>query len=150
MEYCNGLTTPTKVEGTYGIYENGYDAKRYWSNTYTSVIGMMLYLESNTKPDIYFDVHQCPQFIHKTKAYPDIAVKSICRYLKSIKDKGLVFNTTKKLVVDCYPDADFAGLWGHKNLQDPIFDRSRTVFCGNFFQLYSIVGVKNTGIYCSF
>ena len=35
-------------------------------------------------------------------------------------------------MVDCYDDADFAGLWRHKNSQDPICDRSRTGFVANF------------------
>ena len=30
--------------------------------------------------------------------------------------------------VDCYPDADFAGLYGHENSQDPHCARSRTGF----------------------
>ena len=37
-----------------------------------------------------------------------------------------MFNPSNKLVVDCYADADFAGLWGHENPQDPICARSRT------------------------
>ena len=28
--------------------------------------------------------------------------------------------------IDCYPDADFAGLWGHEHPQDPHCARSRT------------------------
>ena len=43
-----------------------------------------------------------------------------------------MFNLSKKLVVDCYDDADFAGLWGHENPQDPIFARSRTRFVVTF------------------
>ena len=31
-------------------------------------------------------------------------------------------------MVDFYADADFAGLWGHENYQDPICARSRTGF----------------------
>ena len=34
--------------------------------------------------------------------------------------------------MDCYADADFAGLWGYGNPQDPIFDRIRTGFVGTF------------------
>ena len=49
--------------------------------------------------------------------------------------------------MDCYTDADFAGLWGHGNPQDPICARSRTGFVVTFFQLSSIVGVKNTDRY---
>ena len=59
-------------------------------------------------------------------------MKRICRYLQSTKNNGLVFNPSKKLVVDCYADADFAGLWGHENPQDPIFDRIRTGFVVTF------------------
>ena len=49
MENSNGLPTPTKVEAPLGIDANGSDAKRNWQNSYASVIGMMLYLESNKK-----------------------------------------------------------------------------------------------------
>ena len=77
-------------------------------------------------------------------------MKRICRYLQGTKDNGLVFNPSKKLVMDCYARADFAGLWGHEDPQDPICARSRTGFAVTFFQLSSIVGVKTTDIYSSF
>ena len=67
MEDCNGLPTPTKVEAPIGIYVNGSEAKIDWPNSYSSVIGMMLYLASNKIPDISFAVHQCDQFTHNTK-----------------------------------------------------------------------------------
>ena len=57
MEDCNGLPTPTKVEAPLGADENGSEAKRDWPNSYASVIGMMFYLASNTRPDISFAVH---------------------------------------------------------------------------------------------
>ena len=123
MEHCNGLPTPTKVDEPLGTDANGSEAKRYWPNSYASVIGIMLYLASNTTPDILFYVHQCSWFTHKTKASHEIDVKRICRYLKGTKENGLEFNTSKKLVVDCYADADFAGLRGHEYPQDPICAR---------------------------
>ena len=43
-----------------------------------------------------------------------------------------MFNPFKKMVVYCYADTDFAGLWGHKNPQDPICDMSRTRFVVTF------------------
>ena len=43
-----------------------------------------------------------------------------------------MFNPFKKLVVDCYADADFAGLWVHEDPQDPICDRSKTEFVATF------------------
>ena len=42
-------------------------------------------------------------------------MKRICSYLQGTKDNGLVFNSSKKMVVDSYADADFAGLWGHED-----------------------------------
>ena len=113
MEHCNGLPTPTKVDAPPGTDANGSEANRYWPNSYASVIGMMLYLAPNTRPDISFAVHQCVWFTHNTKASHETAVKRICRYLQGTKYNGLVFNPFNKLVVDCYADADFAGLRGH-------------------------------------
>ena len=98
---------------------------------------MMLYLASKTRPDISFAfaIHQCARFINNTKASHNTSVKRICRYLQGNKYNGLVFNTSKKLVVDFYADAYFAGLWGHKNPQDPIFAKSRTGFVVTFSNL---------------
>ena len=50
MEHYNGLPTPTKVESPLGTDPNDSKAKQYWPNSYASVIGMMLYLASNTRP----------------------------------------------------------------------------------------------------
>ena len=92
MEHCNMFSTPTKVEVPLGTDANGSEAKRDWLNSYASVIRMMLYLASNTRPDISFAVHQCARFTHNTKVSHETAVKRICRYLQVTKDNGLVFN----------------------------------------------------------
>ena len=93
---------------------------------------MMLYLASNTIPDIYFSFNQCARFSHNTKVSYGTDAKRICRYIQGTKDKGLVFNPSKKLAVDYYADAYFLGLWGHENPQDPICARIRTVFVVTF------------------
>ena len=111
---------------------NGSEAKIDWPNSYDSVIGMMLCLSSNTRPDIYLAVHQCARFTNNNKVSHETAVKRTFRYLQGTKDNGLVFNPSKKLVVDCYADAYFAGLWVHEYPQDPICARSRTGFVVTF------------------
>ena len=136
MEHCNGLPRPTKVEAPLVIYAKGSEAKGYWTNSYASVIGMMFYLASNTRPDISFAVHQCYYFTHNANESHETAVKRIRRYLQGTKDNGLVLNPYKKLVVDCYADADFAGLWGHEDPQDPICARIRTGFVVTFDNSY--------------
>ena len=63
MEHFNGFPKYTKVEASTRKDENGYEAKIYWTNSYDSTIGMMLYLVSNTIPDIPFAVHKvCPVY----------------------------------------------------------------------------------------
>ena len=63
MEHCNGLPTPTKVEAPLGTDTNGSESKRDWPNSYTYVIVMMLYLASNTRPDIFlFCSPVCPVY----------------------------------------------------------------------------------------
>ncbi len=37
-------------------------------------------------------------------------------------------NPSKELKIDCYPDADFAGMYGYENLSDPSCVKSRTAF----------------------
>ena len=59
MEHCNGLLTPTKVEAPLVTDANGSEAKKDWPNLCASVIGIILYLESNTRPDISFAIQQC-------------------------------------------------------------------------------------------
>ena len=106
MEDYNGLPTPTKFEAPLGTDVNVSEAKRDWPTSYTSVIGMMLYLASNTTPDISFAVHQCARFTNSTKVSHKTGVKRTCRYLQVTKDNGLVFNPSKKRVVDCYADVE--------------------------------------------
>ena len=132
MDHCNGLQTTTKVEAPLGTNVNGSEAKIDWPKSYASVIGMMLYLASNKRPDISFAVYQCAWFTHNTKVSHETSAKRISRYLQGTKDNGLVFNPSKKLFVDFYADADFAGLWGHEYPQEPIFARSRTGFVVTF------------------
>ena len=92
MEHSYGLPTPTKVEAPLGTVVNDSEAKRDWPNSYASVIGMMLYLASKTRPDKSFAVHQCARFTHNTKVSHETSVKRICRYLQGTKDNGLAFN----------------------------------------------------------
>ena len=87
------------------------------SINYPSVIGMILYL-GHTWPDIAFAVHQCARYTFEPKQSREAALKRIGCYLKGTLDKGLVLDPDDNYNVDCYPDADFAGLFGHKHPQD--------------------------------
>ena len=55
-------------------------------------------------------------------------MKRIGRYLKGTMDKGLILDPSDDLSLDCWPDAHFAGLWGHEHPQDPHCVRSRKCY----------------------
>eukprot|EP00804_Cyclotella_cryptica_P020131 CCRYP_014912-RA/>CCRYP_014912-RA protein AED:0.34 eAED:-0.30 QI:0/-1/0/1/-1/0/1/0/430 len=96
--------------------------------SYSSVVGMLLYLAGHTRPDIAYAVNCCARYMFCPKRSHELALKRIGRYLKATRDRGLVLNPSKLLKVDCYPDADFAGLYGHENPSDPSCVKSRTGF----------------------
>mmetsp|Transcript_30431 Transcript_30431/g.69423 ORF Transcript_30431/g.69423 Transcript_30431/m.69423 type:complete len:1695 (-) Transcript_30431:406-5490(-) len=95
---------------------------------YASVVGMLLYLCGHSRPDIAFAVHQCARYSFAPKRSHELALLRIGRYLKGTLDKGLILDPIDDLRLDCYPDADFAGLWGQDHPQDSHCVRSRTGF----------------------
>ena len=80
--------------------------------------------------------HACLTTVHnlcRQKKSPKVDQESdllpICEgpfLLKGTMDKGLIMSLSDKPCVDCYPDADFAGLYGYEDVQDPHFACSRT------------------------
>ena len=76
-------------------------------------------------------VSQCPRFTHNPKRSHELALEQIGLHLKGTKNRGLILNpeTSPELKVDCYVDADFAGMWGYEDDQDPTSVKSRTGFC---------------------
>ena len=114
-----------------GADKDGLPFKEVWS--YPAVVGMLLYISSNTRPDIQFAVHQAARFTHAPKQSHAKAVKRILRYLKGTADKGIQFVPDLNAGLDCYVDADFAGLWGYEDDQDPVAVKSRTGFTLTLF-----------------
>jgi hypothetical protein len=86
---------------------------------------MLLYL-GHSRPDISFATHQCARYTHSPKQSHKDALKRIGRYLKGTLKNGLILTPSDDFKIDCYPDADFAGLWGRNDKQDPHCVRSRT------------------------
>jgi hypothetical protein len=97
---------------------------------YPSVVGMLIYLASNSRPDIAFAVHQCARFTHHPRLIHEQALKRIWRYLLGSKTKGLILVDPKKddLGIDLFVHADFAGMWSYEDPQDPSCVKSRTGF----------------------
>jgi len=103
--------------------ENGPPQKEHWS--YASIIGMLLYLASNSRPNITYAVNSCARFTHRSRECHEKAVKQVARYLKGTREKGLIFKPDQDLKLDLYAIADFAGLWNPNDAHDPISVKSR-------------------------
>ena len=125
MEDYNPNWVPTSMVAL-GIDPDGAPMNKTWS--YSSIVGMLLYLSTNTRPDIAFAVSQVARFNHLPKKSYATAVKSIVRYLHRTSDKGMIVNPIGTLAIDCYVDADFAGLHQRDPDSSPTSAKSRTGF----------------------
>jgi hypothetical protein len=100
--------------------------------SYSSVVGMLLYLAGHTRPDIAYAVNCAARYMFCPRKSHEEALKRIGRYLKATRNRGLVINpSTNVLKIDAYPDADFAGMYGYEKHNDPSCVKSRTGYVIN-------------------
>lgn len=123
MKDCNATKTPASTTPT-SADVNGEPFDEIWA--YASIVGMLMFLANNSRPDIAYATHQCARFTHAPKKSHALAVKKIVRYLQGTKDKGLYIKPSQTFSIDCYVDADFAGLFGHEDSQTAVSVKSRT------------------------
>jgi hypothetical protein len=108
-------------------------AQREHTWKYRTLIGMLTYLSVSSRPDIAFAVHQCARFSQNPMRIHEIAVRRIVRYLHGTSDRGYILRpTSESHNLDCYVDADFAGLWDFEGSDDPNSVKSRTGYVITF------------------
>ena len=94
---------------------------------------MLLYPSGHTRPDIAYAVNCCARYMFCPKHSHELALKRIGRYLKQTSDRGMVMNPSTDICkIDAYPDADFAGMYGHEKPVDPSCVKSCTGFVITF------------------
>ena len=130
MENASSKTTPAATTPL-GTDKFGEPFNEEWS--YPAAVGMLLYLSSHTRPDIQFAVHQVACFSHCPRKSHAQAVKRIVRYLIGTRERGTMFQPDLSKGLDCYVDANFAGLWSYEDEQDPVSVKSRTGFALTLF-----------------
>jgi hypothetical protein len=121
MADCNPNWVP--ATSTLGSDPDGKPMTDSWS--YPSIVGMMLYLSNNTRPDIAFAVSQVARFNHNPTTLHATAVKTIVRYLKRTKEKGTIVKPDGTMDITCHVDADFAGLYHSEPDDVPTSAKSR-------------------------
>ncbi|KAI2500076.1 hypothetical protein MHU86_14403 [Fragilaria crotonensis] len=87
------------AQAALGINPDGPPLAETWS--YRSIVGMLLYLSTNTRPDIAFAVSQVTRFCHKPKRSHASAVKTLICYLHRTCDMGMIVKPTGTLNLDC-------------------------------------------------
>ena len=125
MEDCNGCATPASTTPL-GSDLNGDPFDQNWE--YASIVGMLMFLAANSRPDIAYAVHQAARFTHAPRASHAQAVKKILRYLKGSATEGLHMAPTGAMTLDTFVDADFGGTFAVEDKQSPDCAKSRTGF----------------------
>eukprot|EP00957_Ditylum_brightwellii_P164802 12547615-Ditylum_brightwellii.AAC.1 len=74
-------------------------------------------------------MHQCAKFTCGAKHSHEKAVLIICKYLKGIQNDRLIVCHSKDLLINCYEDADFDGLYGVEGYQDANYVESNCFLC---------------------
>ena len=129
MEDCNPNSTPAS-QTPLGADKDGEPMDETWS--YRAIVGMLLYLSGNTRPDIAFAVSQVARFSHDPKKSHASAIKTILRYLKGSANSGTMVVPSTEFKLDLWVDADFAGLFGVEDPLNPNSVRSRTGYVIKF------------------
>jgi hypothetical protein len=124
MEDCNKVATPAETTPV-GADLGGLCFNETWE--YALIVGMLMYVASNSRQDIAYDVYHYSRYSHGTKNSHDMAVKLIMRCLKRTVDTGIIFTPNKSNKIDCRVDSYFAGLFGVEDELKPICAKSRTV-----------------------
>lgn len=94
-----------------------------------AVVGQLLYLSGHTRPDIAYAVNVVARYMFCPKRSHELALKRIGKYLKATRTKGLIITPSDNILeINAFPDADFAGLYGHEAPDDPACVKSRTGF----------------------
>lgn len=122
MENCN----PNKIPLHHPVGSCLDEPKHDEAWCYRSIIGKLSYLANTTRPDLSTAVNILAAYSANPKAPHTAAVKSIVRYLKGTRTRGITIQPDPKGSLDCYVDADFAGHYGY---EDPLMTdaaRSRT------------------------
>jgi len=124
MVDCRPNALPT-TQLALGSDEDGPAMSEEWS--YPSIVGMLLYLSGNSRPDIAFAVSQVCRFSSNPKQSHATAVKTIIRYLKGTRTEGMILRPSNNgLQLDLFVDADFCSLHRVEDSRNPTSAYSRT------------------------
>ena len=95
---------------------SGKPRKETWN--YRTAVGMMTYLQGNSRPEMSMVVHQTARFCNNPMLAHEKAIKRLGRYLYHTRKEGIVYNPDISKGLECYVDTDFARGWQEENTDD--------------------------------
>ena len=123
MEDCNPNWVPAAQVSLGADPDGEPHGQSKWH--YASIVGMLLYIANNTRPDISYAVSSVARFVNKPKKSHASAVQTILRYLKRTQDMGIIVKPDGTFDLKVWVDADFAGLHGREVVRSADCARSR-------------------------
>jgi hypothetical protein len=128
--YAKGKHTPAKTKA---LVKDADGEVAHGGFSYSSVVGILLYLSGHTHSDIAYAVNCCARYMFCPKHSHELALKCLGRYLKQTLDRSMVMNSSTDICkIDAYPNADFAEMYGHEKPMDPSCVKSRSGFVITF------------------
>ena len=107
MSDCNPIPTPTTTDRL----KCKSESEKSTANSYSSLVGALLYLSTHTRPDISYAVNQLCSFCSNPSESHWTAAKRILRYLRGTKNHVIKYTYTPNLIIKCACDSDWAGDW---------------------------------------
>ena len=83
--------------------------KEAWN--YWTAVGMLSYLQGNSRPDMPMEVHQISRFCNNPMLSHERDIKRLRRYLLHTKKEGIIRNLDILKGLECYGDTNFASGW---------------------------------------
>ncbi len=106
MESCRPISTPLDPKCQVKCESN--DCKLADQAEYQSLIGSLMYIAINTRPDILHSVSKLSQRNNNPHSEHMNAAKRVLKYLNATQDKSLHYRKTGE-PISCFADADWGG-----------------------------------------
>ena len=115
------------------LANNEYGVPISVSFKYSSIVGILFYLFSHTRPEISFGANCYARYMFSPKHLYEEALKQISWYLKLTRYRGLILIPNRELFnIDSAPDTIFSGTHGHENTTDTACVKSHTSYVITF------------------
>ena len=110
LDKANTVNTPMKETTLLQPRAEGDgEATAAEKERYQGMTGSIMFSMVETRPDISFATSVASRFAKNLGHQHTEAVKTILRYLKSSRDRGITYGGQDKLLVEGYSDSDWAG-----------------------------------------